>query len=140
MKDKYKFMREQDNQSLLFTWQHISAQQQYSHSKGNCCTHISLQTESPAGEHVTSTPPLPLRILSGLRTLRTREQQQIVPQSTHSSGGRLYSPSGLPWHQAKQGWKALRTNSAQPNVAGPPLEEKSGLQSSFIHRQSRTRK
>lgn len=41
MKDKYKFIREQDNQSLLFTWQHISARQQYSHSKGNCAVATS---------------------------------------------------------------------------------------------------
>lgn len=60
---------ESNKTKVLFTWKHIQALQQYSHSKVNFnYTYISLQTEKAlcGGEH-TSTPRSPLQILSGLR-------------------------------------------------------------------------
>lgn len=78
-----------------------------------CCTHISLQTESPVGgEHATSTPPLPLRILSGLRKLGIRNSNKLYLKVHTATEEDCTLPSGLPCHQAKQGWKALGTNSA----------------------------
>lgn len=63
---------ESNKTKVLFTWKHIQALQQYSHSKVNFnYTYISLQTEKAlcGGEHTTSTPRSPLQILSGLRKL-----------------------------------------------------------------------
>jgi len=60
------------------------------------------------GEHKISTPPLPLQILSGLRRLlidnKCGEKKKKASQSIHSNRGKPYSPSGHPWHQAKQGY------------------------------------
>lgn len=107
---------ESNKTKVLFTWKHIQALQQYSHSKVNFnYTYISLQTEKAlcGGEHTTSTPRSPLQILSGLRKLiidnkckkkKREKEEKIARQYLYSNRGRLHSPSGLAWHGAKQAY------------------------------------
>lgn len=124
--------REQQNQSLLGTWQHIQELQHESHSKVH---YTSSKQEALRGEHLTSTPPPPLQILSGFRKQTTDNkffkncisiyiQQQR--KTAHSLGFRGTRQS-----------RALRLSATTvPKLTVTRLTfcEKSGLQSSFIHR------